>query len=52
MEKLFAWAKEGGAKMNGFKVRWFSETNRGIIATKDFKMEELFYSVPRKMQIT
>jgi hypothetical protein len=38
MNKFFEWLKKNGAKVNGVKVRWYSETNRGMIATKDFKV--------------
>ena len=49
MKKLFAMAKKFGAKVNGIKIRWLSETNRGIIATKDFKIGETVYVIPREL---
>lgn len=51
MNNLIEWAKKSGGKMNGFKVRWYSETNRGIIATKDFKIGDSILTLPNNLII-
>lgn len=52
MANFFNWLKAGGCTFQGFKVRWFSETNRGMVASKDIKIGDFLFTVPRTMQVT
>jgi hypothetical protein len=52
MTKFFEWLKSGGCTFHGFKVKWFSASNRGMVATKDIKLGDHLLTVPSKMLVT
>lgn len=49
IETFCKWAKENGAKFDGITITEFNGYELGLKATKEFKKDELFIIIPRKL---
>lgn len=49
IDAFYKWADECGAQYNGVKIAEFPGYDMGLEAVKDFKKDEIFMTIPKKM---
>lgn len=52
IDTFLNWAKENGAKFDGVTLTEFSGYELGLQATRDFKKDELYITIPKKIIMT
>lgn len=52
IEDFTRWVKENGAQFDGVKISEFAGYEYGLEATKDFKQNEMFITIPDKIVFT
>lgn len=52
IDDFTAWVKENGAEFDGVKISEFAGYEYGLEATKDFKQNDIFITVPDKIVFT